>query len=76
MNLWLHEVHQRALGLTVDPYLAQFGRGGAMPGYNEKLIVVDRIREEYQRSHSKIRSLPIHRRCATSYERTLASADF
>jgi hypothetical protein len=38
-----YEVHQRALGLPVDPYLAQFGRGGAMPGYNEKLAIVDKI---------------------------------
>jgi hypothetical protein len=48
-----YEIHQRALGLPVDPYLAQFGRGGAMAGYNEKLTVVDRIREDYLRSHSK-----------------------
>ncbi|WFU14447.1 hypothetical protein [Bradyrhizobium sp. CB3481] len=48
-----YEVHQRALGLPVDPYLAQFGRGGATPGYNEKLAVVDRVRETYLRSHSK-----------------------
>jgi hypothetical protein len=49
-----YEVHQRALGLPVDPYLAQFGRGGAMAGYNEKLTVVDTIREEYLRSHSTV----------------------
>jgi hypothetical protein len=49
-----YEVHQRALGLPVDPYLAQFGRGGAMPGYNEKVTVVDRIREDYLRSYSKM----------------------
>jgi hypothetical protein len=47
-------VHQRALGLPVDPYLAQFGRGGAMAGYNEKLTVVDTIREDYLRKHSQI----------------------
>jgi hypothetical protein len=49
-----YEVHQRALGLPVDPYLAQFGRGGAMAGYNEKLAVVDKIREDYLRSQSKM----------------------
>lgn len=49
-----YEVHQRALGLPVDPYLAQFGRGGAMAGYDEKLAVVDRIREDYLRSHSNM----------------------
>jgi len=47
-------VLQRALGLPVDPYLAQFGRGGAMPGYTERLVVVDRIREEYLRSRSRL----------------------
>jgi hypothetical protein len=49
-----YEVHQRALGLPVDPFFAQFGRGGAMPGYNEKLTVVDAIREKYLRSQSKL----------------------
>ncbi len=49
-----YEIHQRALGLPVDPYLAQFGRGGAMAGYIEKLAIVDRIREDYLRSHSKV----------------------
>jgi hypothetical protein len=49
-----YEVHQRALGLPVDPYLAQFGRGGAMAGYVEKLAVVNKIREDYLRSHSSI----------------------
>jgi hypothetical protein len=49
-----YEVYQRALGLPVDPYLAQFGRGVAMPGYNEKLAVVDRIREDYLQSQSKM----------------------
>lgn len=47
-----YEVHQRARGLRVDPYFAQFGRGGAMPGYNEKLAVVDKIREDYLQSRS------------------------
>ena len=36
-------MRQRALGLPVDPYLAQFARGGAMPGYNEKLAIVDKV---------------------------------
>ena len=49
-----YEIHQRALGLPVDPYLAQFGRGGAMAGYNEKLAVVNRICEDYLRSHSEL----------------------
>jgi hypothetical protein len=47
-------VYQRTLGLPVDPDLAQAGRGGAMPGYTEKLIVVDAIREDYLRSRSKL----------------------
>ncbi len=51
-----YEVHQRALGLPIDPFLAQFGRGGAMAGYNERLTIVDRIREEYLRSRSQLSS--------------------
>ena len=59
-GIWLpparsgYEVHQRVLGLPVDPYLAQFGRGGAMAGYDEKLAIVDRIREGCLRSHSNV----------------------
>jgi hypothetical protein len=49
-----YEVHQRSLGLPVDPELAKFGRGGAMPGYEERLAVVDKIREDYLQSHSKM----------------------
>lgn len=47
-----YEVHQRALGLPVDPHLAQFGRGAVMPGYTEKLIVVDQIRADYLSARS------------------------
>jgi hypothetical protein len=49
-----YEVYTRSLGLPVDPYRAQIGRGGAMPGYDEKLAIVDRIREEYLQSHSNL----------------------
>jgi hypothetical protein len=47
-----YEVHQRKLSLPVDPYLAQFGRGGAIPGYDEKLEVVDQIRSDYLRARA------------------------
>jgi len=44
-----YEVHQRALGLPVDPFMRQFGRGGAAPGYEPKLQVVDELRTAYFR---------------------------
>jgi hypothetical protein len=46
-----YEVHQRALGLPVDPYMRQFGRGGAAPGYEPKLQVVNELRAAYFRDH-------------------------
>lgn len=49
-----YEVRQRANGLPVDPLLAQFGRGAAMAGYDEKLAAVNSIREDYLRSHSNM----------------------
>lgn len=49
-----YEVHQRALGLPIDPQFAQFGRGGAMAGYNERLTIVDSIRGKYLRLQSNL----------------------
>src|SRR5712691_846837 len=40
-----YEVHQKALGLPVDPFIRQFGRGGAAAGYEPKLQVVQQLRE-------------------------------
>ena len=48
-----YEVHQRSLGLPVDPSLRQFGRGGAAPGYEPKLQLVQQLRETYFREHRK-----------------------
>jgi hypothetical protein len=48
-----YEVHQRALGLPVDPAMRQFGRGGAAPGYEPKLQVVQQLRETYFREHRR-----------------------
>jgi hypothetical protein len=54
-GIWRHpaksgyEVHQRALGLPVDPRLRPFGRGGAAPGYEPKLKVVEQLRDAYFR---------------------------
>jgi hypothetical protein len=41
----------RALGLSVDPNLAQYGRGGAMAGWPERKAVVDQIRQRYLAVH-------------------------
>jgi hypothetical protein len=46
-----YEVHQRALGLPVDPFMRQFGRGGAAPGYEPKLRLVSELRAAYFRDH-------------------------
>jgi hypothetical protein len=49
-GVWRHpaksgyEVHQRALVLPVDPWMRPFGRGGAAPGYESKLQVVQEFR--------------------------------
>lgn len=48
-----YEVAQRKLGLPVDPFLRQFGRGGAQPGYEPKLAVVEQLRTIYFEKHSK-----------------------
>ncbi len=48
-----YEVHQRALGLPVDPHLRPFGRGGAAPGYEPKLQLVQQLRDAYFREHEK-----------------------
>ncbi len=42
-----YEIAQRKLGLPVDPFLRQFGRGGAGPGYGEKLDIIEKLRELY-----------------------------
>lgn len=48
-----YEVHQKALGLPVDPNLRQFGLGGAAPGYEPKLQLVQELRDTYFREHGK-----------------------
>jgi hypothetical protein len=47
-----YEIYQRSQGLPVDPMLRNFGRGGASPGYEPKLKIVEQIRVNYFRSHS------------------------
>jgi hypothetical protein len=57
-RLWRHpaksgyEVAQKTLGLPVDPMLRQYGRGGAVPGYEPKLAVIEELRRAYFHSHS------------------------
>lgn len=58
-GVWRHpaksgyEVHQRALGLPVDPNMKPYGRGGAPPGYEPKLHIVEQLRADYFREHRK-----------------------
>jgi hypothetical protein len=52
-RVWRHpaksgyEVAQKALGLPVDPMLRQYGRGGAVPGYEPKLAFIEELRRTY-----------------------------
>ena len=48
-----YEVAQRKLGLTVDPFLREFGRGGAVPGYEPKLAIIKELRAAYFTKYSK-----------------------
>jgi hypothetical protein len=42
-----YEVAQKVLELPVDPILRQYGRGGAVPGYEPKLAVIEELRKAY-----------------------------
>jgi hypothetical protein len=48
-----YEIYQRKMGLPVDPNMRAYGRGGAMPGYEPKLQVVEGLRTSYFRNRSK-----------------------
>lgn len=48
-----YELAQKARGLAVDPELRAYGRGGAVAGYEPKLAVVEKLREEYFRVQGK-----------------------
>jgi hypothetical protein len=48
-----YEIAQRKLELPVDPYLRQFGRGGAGAGYEPKLAIIKQLRTVYFAKHSK-----------------------
>lgn len=48
-----YEILQRKLGFPVDPNLRQYGRGGAMPGYEPKLAIIEQLRTSYFQIHSK-----------------------
>lgn len=48
-----YEVHQKALGLPLDPSIRAYGRGGAVPGYEPKLAIIKQMRAEYFRNHNK-----------------------
>jgi hypothetical protein len=44
---------QRTLGLPVDPFMRQFGRGGAGAGYESKLSVIEHLRASYFEDNTK-----------------------
>lgn len=46
-----YEIWMEKLGKRPDPYLRQFGRGGAGGGYSNKFQVVEQLRAEYFRAH-------------------------
>jgi len=48
-----YETCQRKMGLPVDPVLRQYGRGGATPGYEPKLQIIEQLRAAYFREHAK-----------------------
>jgi hypothetical protein len=47
-----YEVYLHKMGETLDPFLKQFGRGGAGPGYTEKLRIIEQLRADYFQSYS------------------------
>jgi hypothetical protein len=48
-----YENAQKALGRPVDPDLRQYGRGGAVPGYEPKLQVIEQLRAQYFQAHKE-----------------------
>jgi hypothetical protein len=54
-----YEIAQRKLGLPVDPFLRQFGRGGAAAGYEPKLRIIEQLRATYLVNHKKNRRLSL-----------------
>jgi hypothetical protein len=48
-----YEIYMEKMGKTPDPYMKQFGRGGMTAGYAEKFQLIDHLRSDYFRSHSK-----------------------
>jgi hypothetical protein len=47
-----YEVYMERTGQAPDPFMKQFGRGGAGGGYAAKFEVIERLRSEYFQSHS------------------------
>jgi len=42
-----YEIACRNDGVPPDPYIRQFGRGGAVPGYEEKLALIETFRKNF-----------------------------
>ena len=49
-----YEIHQRKMGLPIDPLMRQYGRGKPTPGYDPKLQFVEQLRAAYFREHRKM----------------------
>ncbi len=47
-----YEIAQRTKGLPVDPVKRRYGRGGAVPGYEPKLQMIEQLRATYFREHA------------------------
>ena len=61
-----YERYMRSIGQKPDPALKGYGRGGTVPGYEERLEIVQQIREEYGKAHelsaaalSEIEAVPL-----------------
>ena len=48
-----YEIAQKRMGLPVDPNMRQFGRGGAVAGYEPKLHVIEQLRAAYFQANKK-----------------------
>ena len=46
-----YEIYMEKMGLPSDPLFKQFGRGGAVQGYTEKLQIIQQLRTEYFNIH-------------------------
>jgi hypothetical protein len=55
-----YEIFQRRLGLPVDPFMAQFGRGGTSVGWYDKMKVVEGLRDKFFKAHPNANTSDVH----------------